>query len=285
MTRPWICWEWSGCLINWISSVTSKTEGGRLKLEAEQDFGVQGSVHKRRSREYHENEQRVSCRSPLKQLTNWQLQYPTMASLRLILGPGVEGLVSAEVPWPPVSWEPSNRFDLRNKALRITNTLLQYFSSIYAYTSCIFLHWDYFYLRTWITINSFWTIWWWSTNSCISTRTWSMNFLDWPWRTPKIRCVSWSFTRQAGRLPRPTQHIRGRPLSDLASWCFQDLAWCINQRLDFTTISFISTCILSMTKLLWHRLTKMYLKRIQQMKSDNLLFLVTGCLQKTQRNA
>lgn len=208
-----------------------------------------------------------------------------MASLRLILGPGVEGLVSAEVPWPPVSWEPSNRSDLRNKALRKKNTLLQYFSSIYEYTSCIFLHWDYFYLRTWITINSFWTIWWRSTNSCISTHTWSMNFLDWPWRTPKIRCVSWSFTRQAGRLPRPTQHIRGRPLSDLASWCFQDLAWCMNQRLDFTTIGLISTCILSMTKLLWHRLTKMYLKRIQQMKSDNLLLLVTGCLQKTQWNA
>lgn len=93
----------------------------------------------------------------MKQLTNWQLQYPTMASLRLILGPGVEGLVSAEVPWPPVSWEPSNRSDLRNKALRIENTLLQYFSSIYEYTSCIFLHWDSFYLRTWITINYFWT--------------------------------------------------------------------------------------------------------------------------------
>lgn len=86
-----------------------------------------------------------------------------MASLRLILGLGLEGLVSAEVSWPPVSWEPSNRSDLRNKSLRIKNTLLQYFSSIFEYTSCI-LHWDYFYLRTWITINYFWTIWWRSTN-------------------------------------------------------------------------------------------------------------------------
>lgn len=82
MTRPWICWEWSGCLINWISSVTSKTEGGRLKLEAEQDFGVQGSVHKRRSREYHENEQRVSCRSPSAPLAAFVRRAPHSTAAR-----------------------------------------------------------------------------------------------------------------------------------------------------------------------------------------------------------